>query len=291
MKISKIYFTTEDKLKLTGLLYTPEEKSFFPFHFKEPKKVVIFIHGMYSDCLRKRDDIFAEELTKNGYAYFTFNNRGAEVGYMIRDVLYGTAFEDPMEGRYDIDAAIEAMKNEGFEEIYLLGHSLGCTKILIWNKYKKNKVSAIGLLSLTALSEKYKQQAGENTYKVILNFAKLRVARDGALKLLPAKFYPKPISARTFLTIFGENSEFNCVSYEDEKWDAKVLNDLEVPLFMRYATINETITKKPEEIIAFLKGKLKNEADLSYIEGTDHSYHGKERELIRQYIAFLRKNK
>ncbi|MBP3283954.1 MAG: alpha/beta hydrolase [Clostridia bacterium] len=291
MKISKIYFTTEDKLKLTGLLYTPEEKSFFPFRFKEPKKVVIFIHGMYSDCLRKRDDIFAEELTKNGYAYFTFNNRGAEVGYMIRDVLYGTAFEDPMEGRYDIDAAIEAMKNEGFEEIYLFGHSLGCTKILIWNKYKKNKVSAIGLLSLTALSEKYKQQAGENTYKVILNFAKLRVARDGALKLLPAKFYPKPISARTFLTIFGENSEFNCVSYEDENWDAKVLNDLEVPLFMRYATINETITKKPEEIIAFLKGKLKNEVDLSYIEGTDHSYHGKERELIRQYIAFLRKNK
>jgi len=289
MRISKVHFSTEDKLKLAGLLYTPEQKSLFGFGAKKTKKVVIFIHGMYSDCFKKRDDIFAEELTKKGYAYFTFNNRGAEVGHMFNDMLYGTAFEDPKEGRFDIDAAIEAMRKEGFEEIYLLGHSLGCSKILYWNKYKKTKVNGIGLLSLVALADKYKQQAGENTYKVVMNFAKLRDARGRGLKLLPSKFYPKPICAKTFLTIFGENSEFDAVSYEDESWDGKALKDLEVPLFMRYGTVYETITKKPEEIVELMKSKV--DADVAYIDGADHSYHGKEKELIHQFIKFLEKNK
>lgn len=289
MRISKIHFSTEDKLRLAGLLYMPEQKSLFGLSVKKPKRVVIFVHGMYSDCFRKRDDIFGEELTKHGYAYFTFNNRGAEVGHMFNDVLYGTAFEDPKEGRLDIDAAIMAMRAEGFNEIYLLGHSLGCSKILYWNQYKKTAVNGIGLLSLTALADKYRQQAGENTYKVVMNFAKLREARGRGLKLLPSKFYPKPISGRTFLTIFGENSEFDAVSYEDEKWDGKALKDLEVPLFMRYGSVYETITKKPEEIVAIVKSKV--DADVGYIEGADHSYHGKEKELIQQFIGFLEKNK
>lgn len=288
MKISKIHFLTEDKLRLTGLLYMPEKKSFLGFGKKRVKKVVIFIHGMYSNCLKKRDDIFGEELTKYGYAYFTFDNRGAEVGRMYNELLYGTAFEDPKEGRLDIDAAIKVMRENGFEEIYLLGHSLGCSKILYWNLFKKENVDGIGLLSLTALADKYRQQAGENTYKVVMNFAKLRVARGRGLKLLPAKFYPKPISAKTFLTIFGENSEFDQVSYENKDWDGRALKALSVPLFMRYGTVHETITKKPEEIVDFVKSKVG--ADVAYIEGADHSYHGKEKELITQFIAFLKRN-
>ena len=53
MSISKVYFTTEDNLKLTGLLYMPDGVMSRLF---KPSKVVIFIHGMYSNCLKKRDD-------------------------------------------------------------------------------------------------------------------------------------------------------------------------------------------------------------------------------------------
>ena len=73
MSISKVYFTTEDNLKLTGLLYMPESRGVFGKFFKTDK-VVIFVHGMYSNCLKKRDDIFGEKLNEAGYAYFTFNN-------------------------------------------------------------------------------------------------------------------------------------------------------------------------------------------------------------------------
>ena len=68
MKIEKVNFTTGDRLNLIGLLYTPDIKT---------DKVVIFIHGIHSNCFRKKDDIFAEELCKNNISYFTFDNRGA----------------------------------------------------------------------------------------------------------------------------------------------------------------------------------------------------------------------
>ena len=70
MKIEKIYFEPEDGIELFGLLHKPDTKT---------KKIVISVHGMSSNCFTKRDDILANEFTKNGIAYFSFNNRGTGV--------------------------------------------------------------------------------------------------------------------------------------------------------------------------------------------------------------------
>lgn len=287
MSISKVYFTTEDNLKLTGLLYMSENKGLFG-RVKATKKVVIFIHGMYSNCLRKRDDIFGEELNKAGYAYFTFNNRGAEVGNLNKKNLHGTAFENPYEGKFDIDAAIRAMEKHGFNEINVLGHSLGGNKILNWYPKRKHNVNTVGLLSLTALSDKYKQAAGEEKYKKAMEIAKLKVSEGKGKSLLPAEFYPMPICASTLVDLFDSESDFNTVFYEDENWKAESLNAISEPLFMRYGTVNETITKAAREIVKLIKGLVINEdLDVDYIEGADHSYHGKEHDLVNQYIKFL----
>lgn len=287
MNITKVFFTTEDNLKLTGLLYVPEKKGLFSKLTKN-NKVVIFMHGMYSNCLKRRDDILAEKLNEAGYAYFTFNNRGAEVGNLNKEVLHGTAFESPYDGKFDIDAAIRAMEKKGFSDINLLGHSLGCSKILNWYPSRKYNVNSIGLLSLTALSDKYRQVAGEKAYRMALTVAKLKLSKGKGSNLLPPEFYPRPISVRTFLDLFDFESEFNTVFYEDKDWNAESLNAISEPLFMRYGTVNETITKKPEEITSLIKGLVKNDClDVGYIDGADHSYHGKEYELADEYINFL----
>lgn len=287
MSISKVYFTTEDNLKLTGLLYMPESRGVFGKFFKTDK-VVIFIHGMYSNCLKKRDDILGEKLNEAGYAYFTFNNRGAEVGNLNKESLYGTSFESPYEGKYDIDAAIKAMEKRGFRNINILGHSLGCSKVLNWYPSRKYNINSVGLLSLTALSDKYRQVAGEKAYKMAMTVAKLKISKGDGKKLLPSEFYPRPICSETLIALFDSESEFNTVFYEDKDWKAESLNGISEPLFMRYGTINETITKTPDEIVKLIKGLVVNDKlDVNYIEGADHSYHGKECELANQYIEFL----
>ena len=70
MKLSKVFFKTEDGVELTGLLHEPEF---------ETSKIVVSIHGMQSNCLKRRDDILAENFTKNGISYFCFNNRGHDL--------------------------------------------------------------------------------------------------------------------------------------------------------------------------------------------------------------------
>ena len=70
MLIEKVYFNSVDNLNLIGLLHIPKEKS---------NTVVISIHGITSNCLKRRDDILAKKCTEIGISYFSFNNRGHDV--------------------------------------------------------------------------------------------------------------------------------------------------------------------------------------------------------------------
>ena len=45
-------------------------------------------------------------------------------------LLGGTSYEDVLEGYEDIVGAILKLKEIGYKEVYLQGHSLGCTKIV-----------------------------------------------------------------------------------------------------------------------------------------------------------------
>ena len=135
MNIEKIFFKTEDQADLVGLLHKGENTN----------KVIISVHGMTSDCLKKRDDIIAQIMTNNTIDFFSFNNRGHDViSYLNKEMsgVYakqkaGTAYEDVQDSYYDIKAAIDQMLEYGYSEIYLQGHSLGCTKIVYtYNRFK-----------------------------------------------------------------------------------------------------------------------------------------------------------
>ena len=51
--IEKIYFELEDKVELVGLLHTPQIKT---------DEIVISIHGMQSNCFKRREDILAKNI-------------------------------------------------------------------------------------------------------------------------------------------------------------------------------------------------------------------------------------
>ena len=80
-------------------------------------KIVISVHGMTSNCLKKRDTEIAKKVNEIGVDYFCFNNRGHDVisyysiqtGKGKKKQMGGTAFEDPEEGYYDIIGAINIL--------------------------------------------------------------------------------------------------------------------------------------------------------------------------------------
>jgi len=280
MKLEKINFTTEDKLDLFGILHQPDTTT---------DEVVIFIHGIHSNCFRKKDDIFGEELCKNNVAYFTFNNRGANTITKIKGKMYGSAYEEPTEWAYDISAAIKTMKIKGYTKVHLLGHSLGSSKVLYWYKNSdSHEIQTVGLLSLTDSQNLAKKVLNEK-YDILI----AQLKKQDLSALIPQEAFSTinilPLSVGTFLKIFTE-PEFSLVDYN--KGNIDNLNKITEPVFMRFGTVNEFLVDSPLSTVTKIKERIiKDNIDISYIEDADHSYHGKEEILINEYIHFLKNNR
>ena len=86
----------------------------------------------------------AKKANNNSIDYFCFNNRGSDIVKFIKKnengkrkkCIGGMAFEDVLECHHDVIGAINKMKELGYTEIYLQGHSLGSTKVV----YSYNKL-------------------------------------------------------------------------------------------------------------------------------------------------------
>ena len=285
-----INFLATDGIELNGILY----------YSKTPtKKIILAVHGMSSNCMKERDEIIAQYANKNDIDYFCFNNRGSElVKYIKRNtdrkkLLGGTSYEDVLEGYEDITGAILMLKNLGYEEIYLQGHSLGCTKIVYtYNKLKKEKndildnIKGIILLSLVDIPSTLNVFLGDKLNSYIEYAEKLE--QDGKQnELMPKESFIHPVSVKTFLRYARDNKEINFASYGKDTRLEKI-NNIDRPLFMRWGNVNEMILQNAQDLVNMLNKIIKNpRKDINFIDGADHGYKDRREELAKQVINFI----
>lgn len=296
MNIEKIYFETQDNARLVGLLHKGLETD----------KVIISVHGMTSDCLKRRDDIIAKTMTENNIDFFSFNNRGHDVvSYLTKEMQginakqrAGTAYEDVQDSYFDIKAAIDEMLQRGYKQIYLQGHSLGCTKIVYtYNKLKSknedkyiDKIKAIMLLSLVDIPRAQKINLGDN-YDYMLEYAQKREEDGRRYHLMPNESFIHPISVKSYLRYFRDNAEINFAQYSNKDYEYPELNNIQIPLFMRWGTVFEMIEQPANELADMLNKKILNpKKDISYIEGANHGYSQKEQIVADEMLKFLNAN-
>ena len=286
MKDYLIEFNSKDGYVLNGYIHKTE---------KINKKVLIEIHGMTSNCFKKREKIIANEMEKQNIDTICFNNRGSDIVRRIKDnngnaKIIGSAFEDVTESYYDIIGSIEFALQQGYEEIYLQGHSLGSTKLLYtYNKMLKennkylNNIKAIILLSLVDLRDMFIS----NISKKHLHIIKQLVKNDKGNTLIPTHNFMEYMSAKTIIN-YIENDEINLVQYSDENCKYEYLNNIKIPLFMRWGEINEIIKLTAKEQTEMINKKITNpNKDISYIKDANHSYEGKEEMLAKEISKFL----
>ena len=291
-----IYFLATDGIKLDGLLYTSKNKT---------EDIILSIHGMGSNCMKKRETTIAKLANENNIDYFCFNNRGSElVKYTRRytegkreKTLGGTSFEDVLEGYEDITGAIIKLKELGYKNIYLQGHSLGCTKIVYtYNELKDeqddmvNNIKGIILNSLIDIPRALKVYLRDNFDKY-LEYAEEKERNGQRDEMMPGEAFIHPISVKTFLRYARDYQDINFANFGEDK-ELRILNNIDVPLFMRWGNINEMIVQMPEELVDIVNNTITNpNKDIYYIDGANHSYERKEEELAKQVIAFINKNK
>ena len=291
--MEQIEFLATDGIILEGILYKSKEKT---------NKVILAVHGMSSNCMKKRDRIISKKANENNIDYFCFNNRGSElVKYTRRNIngkkekfIMGTSFEDVTEGYEDIVGAMIKLRELGYEEIYLQGHSLGCTKIVYsYNELKEEQdelismIKGVILLSLVDIPQTLKFYLRENFNKY-LEYAEEQEKQDNKDKLMPKEAFIHPISVKTFLRYARDNKEIDFAGYgRDTKLEK--LNNIDVPLFMRWGNDNEMILQRVEELVDMVNNIIKNEnKDIDYIDGANHGYENKEEELAEQIIKFIK---
>lgn len=290
--LEKVYFELEDKVELVGLLHRPENTT---------DEVVISIHGMQSNCFKRREDILAKVINNAGIAYFAFDNRGANLMCYTKKtdgtktLNGGSVYEDVLESYYDIKGAIEKMLELGYTKIHLQGHSLGCTKIVYaYNRLKKENyknlenIQSIILLSLVDLVDLQKYDLGIDKYNKMLELAIEKETRGEEMELMPFDSFDHPISIKSYLRYYRDNKEIDFAKFNDNNYDFKEINNISIPLFLRWGE-NDLVVQKLDELIEFLKTKINNpKLDIGYIKNTDHGYTNKEEVLGEEIKKFLK---
>ena len=291
--LEKIYFETADNVELFGLLQKPNT---------DTDEVVISIHGMQSNCYKKREDILAKNITEAGIAYFAFNNRGTEIMCYTKKtdgtktLNGGSAYEDVLESYYDIKGAINKMLELGYTKIHLQGHSLGCTKVVYtYNKLKEekdtvlNNVKSVILLSLVDLVDLQKYDLGIEKYNKVLEYAIQKENKGEIMDLLPFDSFDHPISVKTYLRYYRDNKDIDFAKFWDKNYTFPELNNIQIPLFLTWGE-KDLIVQDLKELIKFLKEKIQNpNLNIGYIKDTDHGYTKKEADLAKEIMEFVKK--
>jgi len=284
-------FLTIDKVELSGIIYKSKE---------DTKSIILSIHGMASSCFKKRDEIIAKQANDNGIDYFCFNNRGSEISkYIYKEIngkmekiICGTANEDVKEGYEDILGAILKLKELGYENIHLQGHSLGATKIvytynrLLEKSEISNNIKSVILLSLIDIPGMLKVYL-KNKYDEYVNLAKEKENAGLEDEYMPKEAFIHPISVKTFLKYTRDSEVINFANYGQDKKLEK-LNNIKVPLFMRWGNVNEMIIQKPQELVEIINNTIQNQKkDINYTDGANHNYTNKEEVIAEEIIKFI----
>jgi alpha-beta hydrolase superfamily lysophospholipase len=122
-KQSLMRFRAADGFLISGLLVTNE------YTRKEEIlhiPVLLQVHGLLGHFLaRGTPRLLPHALLARGFNSLSINTRLAFAGQMTSRGI----FDDTI---YDIDAAIELLTQEGFQNIYILGYSLGAEMVVYW---------------------------------------------------------------------------------------------------------------------------------------------------------------
>ena len=286
--MEQINFQATDGVLLNGFIYKSNV---------ETKTIVVSVHGMGSNCFKNREVEIAKNAIKNRIDYFCFNNRGSELARYLKKningktekILAGTGYEDALDGYYDVLGAVLKVKELGYENIFIQGHSLGSTKTLYtYKKLKQEKheilksIKGLILLSLVDINTVMKAYLG-NKFTYYLDFAEKK-EKDGHLKyLMPSESFIHPISVKTYLRYLRDYKEIDIDDYN-------MVSIIDIPVFMRWGTDNEMTIYNPKKLIQLVTSKIKHEKkDINCIDGANHSYENYEEELAIEIVRFVKK--
>lgn len=301
MRLTLHSFDSTDRIALPGLLYEPPRGS---------KSVALWLHGNGGSSVfysAKRMNALGEALTKRGVAFFTFNNRGAEVektlkrkkGRSSEYATLGFAHELIRDCVKDIDGAIAHLRALGYRKFHLVGHSTGANKICLYDAKQRGR-SPVSSYVLVGPGDDVGitfDQLGTEAFHAALERARKEVKAGHGSKIVPKAISPRPISWASLLDTIDPEGDYNVFPF------LEIIRGIRLsrtrPLLREYSKISKRTLVLFGENDEYCFGEVKACVDIlrefapprrcrfEVISGTGHSFHGAEAELGEAIARFL----
>jgi pimeloyl-ACP methyl ester carboxylesterase len=280
MKQELVRINSMDNIEMVGILYEPEEKS---------NKIVIHVHGLCGNFYENRFlDILAKTYTDKGISFLTFNNRGVNYISDLRKEngteLIGGCYERFIDSLLDIEGAINFVKEKGYTNIILEGHSYGCNKVAYYYSQKKDKnISKIVLLAPCDIPRECEKFLSKAEYEKAKEESTRLVNEGKENELIDFSVNSNGvIAAGTYYNDFLPNGENDFIRYVDGKnGKSEVFNNIDIPVLVIFGDVDECVlTEDIETIKGYLNNNIKN-CNIQIIKGANHSYTDKYGELGR----------
>lgn len=277
-------YYTKDGLKLPMVHFESKEKDI----------VVICIHGMCGTII---DNYFAtvwgKLLAEKNIGFIYEHNRGHSIenDIVMKDApskRYGCMYEIFEDSIYDIDLAIEAAKEKGYKRIILLGHSLGCNKVIYY--YYKKHPNILGIILASAPDMVGMHQSIQVDYQKLLEEAKENMENNEPTKLLHKMIEDYMyMSSATYYNWYNKNSELNNLPILSNPKHWIQFESIDVPIL----TFSGSKEEEAYLHLDLLKEKATNCKSFEYkiIENTGHTYRTKELEIGNLIYTWIEKIK
>lgn len=292
MKTTLHSIVANDGLVLHGVIYEPENKT---------ETALIHVHGMggnfYENGFLKN---IAETLTNNGIAFCVFNNRGNGFITEFNKITNGKKdytrignslerFEDCL---IDIKAYFDFLKEEGYKNIHLSGHSLGAPKVAYYcSQTETEKPSSVIFLSPSDMYGLVKEEGERYDEDILL--AKEMIKRGKGGELMSRQVWDSyPISASTYINLFDRNSVGAIFNFYDKTIGFEILSKIKTQIFVTMGRKDDVLVIPIEDIMKTIQEESKSSPRVEYkiIGDAGHDYFGYEQDLADAILNWIKDN-
>ncbi|HSX36618.1 MAG TPA: DUF1749 domain-containing protein, partial [Patescibacteria group bacterium] len=213
----------------------------------------------------------------------------------------GTHYEKIVDSVQDIDGAVAFLKEQGYAELYLMGHSSGANKICVYDaEAKNNPFKKYVLAGPGDDSGLFYNELGEKKFWLALRYARQSIKHNRAEQIMPKYTGMYPFSAQAAADILNPDGNYNTFPL----YEATTKRLGKKPLFKEYAHI-----KKPMLVIygendeyTYTGGGTKpalnifrefshpdtlKHSDFKIVPSTDHGFHGRETGFAKMVADWL----
>ena len=282
--------TTRDHLIHQGIVSVPE---------KPGKMAVLWVHGLTGKFYGNTELIntLADTFTKNGIAFASFNNRGHDImtGLSIEDpnepggkghATGGASFERFEDSVHDIDAGIRLLRERGFDDIILAGHSSGANKVCYYAGTVPDADLA-GIILAGPLSDRYSPNVDASEYEK--NITMLKMLRDdGKGDSLLTKVSWFPMTADRAWSLIAPNTPEDVFNYGDSERILTTFSKITTSVLVIFSGNDEYTDRPVSDIKTVFDQKAGSPRYQSVIiPDTTHGMEGKEREFAGTVLTWI----